>query len=57
MLPSCKEEKLKVYSMIFKNQPWPSGEELDLDQRGPGFETHRRRLVRSGRASGPKCSR
>ena len=34
-------------------QPWPSDEELDLDQRGPRFEAHCRPLVASGRASGP----
>ena len=37
-------------------QPWPSGNALDSDQRGPGFEAHRRPLVTSGRASGPNCS-
>ena len=36
-------------------QPWPSGNALDSDQRGPGFEAQRRPLVTSGRASGPKC--
>ena len=35
-------------------QPWPSGNALDSDQRGPGFEAHRRPLVTSGMASGPK---
>jgi len=33
-------------------QPWPSGNALDSDQRGPGFEAHRRPLVTSGKASG-----
>jgi len=40
-----------------REHPWPSGDELDFDQRGPGFEAHRRPLVTPGRASGPKCSR
>ena len=40
-----------------QEQPWPSGNALDSDQRGPGFEAHCRPLVTSGRASGPKCSR
>ena len=30
-------------------QPWPSGNALDSDQLGPGFEAHRRPLVTSGR--------
>ena len=38
-----------------KEQPWPSGNALDSDQRGAGFEAHHRPLVTSGRASGPKC--
>ena len=33
------------YSEASIEQPWPSGDELDLDQRGPGFEAHRRLLV------------
>ena len=37
-------------------QPWPSGNALDSDQHGAGFEAQRRPLVTSGRASGPKCS-
>ena len=37
-------------------QPWPSGNALNSDQHGPGFEAQRRPLVTSGRASGPKCS-
>ena len=45
-----------IYICIYVEQPWPSGEELDLDQRGPGLEAHRRPLVMPGRASGPKCS-
>ena len=35
-----------------REQPWPSGNAPDSDQRGPGFEAHRRPLVTSGRASG-----
>ena len=30
-------------------QPWPSSNALDSDQRGPRFEAHRRPLVTSGR--------
>ena len=37
-------------------QSWPNGNVLDSDQHGPGFKAHRRPLVTSGRASGPKCS-
>ena len=37
-------------------QSWPSGNALDSDQRGPGFEAHRRPLVTSGRSYSPKCS-
>ena len=37
-------------------QPWPSGNALDLDERGPGLKAYRRPLVMLGRASGLKCS-
>ena len=47
---------MRLYRRQQEEQPWPSGETLDLDQRGPGFEAHRRPLVTSGRASGRKCS-
>ena len=42
--------------MFEYEQPWPSGNEFDSDQHGPGFEAHSRPLVTSGRASSPKCS-
>ena len=38
-----------------KEQPWPSGNALDSDQHGPGFEAQRWPLVASGRAYGPNA--
>ena len=32
-------------SSSIPEQPWPSGNAIDADQRGPGFEAHRRPLL------------
>ena len=45
-----------VFSFHVVEQPWSSGNALDKDQHGPGFEAQRRPLVISRRASGLKCS-
>ena len=39
----------KVVGTYIVEQPWPSSNALDSDQRGPGFEAHRMPLVTSGR--------
>ena len=47
------------FKFLFEAQPeqlWPSGNALNSDKYGPGFEAHRRPLVTSGRAPGPTCS-
>ena len=52
----CMSYILSFYMLEFHSeQPWLSGNALDSDQHGPGFEAQRRPLLTSGRASGPKC--
>ena len=51
---AAKRNKYTIW-LFLRNKPWPSGNTLDSDQYGPGFEAHRRPLVTSGSTSGSKC--